>query len=158
MSDDTTGARYLAEALKHVGVTDVFFIDAVLRRTLIELEQVGIGRMLAHSEKSAVYMADGYARVTGRVGVCMAQSVGSANMAAALQDAFLHRAPILALTGRKPPTFRYRNAYQEIDHAPLYAPVTKLHGDSRWSRSCRSCWPRHCALRSAARRDRSIST
>ena len=129
MSDDVTGARYLAEALKQLGVTDVFFIDAVLRRTLIELEQVGIGRVLAHSEKSAVYMADGYARVTGRVGVCMAQSVGAANMAAALQDAFLHRAPILALTGRKPPTFRYRNAYQEIDHAPLYAPVTKLHGD-----------------------------
>jgi len=129
MPDDITGAHYLAAALKQIGVSDVFFIDAVLRKTLIELEDQGIGRVLVHSEKAAAYMADGYARMSGRVGVCMAQSVGAANLAAGLQDGFLHRAPILALTGRKPPGFRYRNAYQEIDHAPLYAPVTKLHAD-----------------------------
>ena len=121
-----TGARYLAEALKGCGVSHVFFIDAVLRRTLIELEQLGIARVLTHSEKAAAYMADGYARVSGRVGVCMAQSVGAANLAAGLQDAYLHRAPVLALTGRKPPGWRQRNAYQEIEHGPLFAPVTKM--------------------------------
>ncbi len=128
-TNEITGARYLAESLKHLGVTHVFFMDAVLRRTLVEMEQVGIKRMLAHSEKAAAYMADAYARVTGRVGVCMAQSVGAANLAAGLQDAWLHRAPVLAITGRKPPGWRDRNAYQEIDHAPLYEAVTKMHAD-----------------------------
>lgn len=128
-SDAQSGARYLAEALAHIGVSHVFFMDAVLRRTLLELEQVGVRRVLGHSEKAVAYMADGYARVSGRVGVCMAQSVGAANLAAALQDAYLHRSPVLALTGRKPPLFRHRNAYQEIDHAPLFAPVCKLHAE-----------------------------
>ena len=125
----TTGARYLAESLKHCGVTHVFFVDAVLRRTLIEMEKVGLTRILAHSEKAAAYMADGYARATGRIGVCMAQSVGAANLAAGLQDAYLHRAPVLALTGRKPPMWRYRNAYQELDHRPLFQPVTRMQAD-----------------------------
>lgn len=128
-SNEITGARYLAEALKHLGVTHVFFMDAVLRRALVEMEQVGITRVLAHSEKGAAYMADAYARVTGRVGVCMAQSVGAANLAAGLQDAYLHRAPVLAITGRKPAGWRDRNAYQEIDHAPLFEAVTKMHAD-----------------------------
>ena len=125
-SNQLTGARFLAEALKHCGVRDVFFIDAILRASLIEMEQVGINRVMVHSEKTAAYMADGYARVSNRVGVCMAQSVGAANLAAGLQDAYLHRSPVLALTGRKPPLYRYRNAYQEIHHAPLYEPVTKM--------------------------------
>jgi acetolactate synthase-1/2/3 large subunit len=128
-SNEITGARYLAESLRHLGVTHVFFMDAVLRRSLVEMEQVGITRVLAHSEKAAAYMADAYARVTGRVGVCMAQSVGAANLAAGLQDAWLHRAPVLAITGRKPSYARDRNAYQEIDHAPLYEVVTKMHAD-----------------------------
>ena len=128
-SNEITGARYLAESLRHLGVTHVFFMDAVLRRSLVEMEQVGITRVLAHSEKAAAYMADAYARVTGRVGVCMAQSVGAANLAAGLQDAWLHRAPVLAITGRKPSFARDRNAYQEIDHAPLFEAVTKMHAD-----------------------------
>ena len=122
-----TGARFLAESLKHCGVRDVFFIDAILRNTLLEMEQVGIKRVLVHSEKTAAYMADGYARVTNGIGVCMAQSVGAANLAAGLQDAYLHRTPILALTGRKPPMYRYRNAYQEIQHAPMFSAVTKMN-------------------------------
>jgi acetolactate synthase-1/2/3 large subunit len=126
MTNQPNGARFLAGALKHCGVRDVFFIDAILRNTLLEMEQVGIRRVLVHSEKTAAYMADGYARVSNRVGVCMAQSVGAANLAAGLQDAYLHRSPVLALTGRKPPLYRYRNAYQEIEHAPLFQAVTKM--------------------------------
>lgn len=129
MTRTATGARYLAEALAHVGVTHVFFMDAILRRTLVELEQVGVKRILAHSEKAAAYMADGYARASDRVGVCMAQSVGAANLAAGLQDAYLHRTPVLAITGRKPPMFRNRNAYQEVVHAPLFQPVTKYRAE-----------------------------
>ena len=129
MSNQITGARYLAESLVGCGIDHVFFMDAILRRTLIELEELGIKRMLTHSEIAAAYMADGYARVKNGLGVCMAQSVGAANLAAGLQDAYLHRSPVLALTGRKPPTFQYRNAYQELEHAPLFQPVTKFQAN-----------------------------
>ena len=101
-----TGASVIAQMLAGYGVTHVFFVDAVLRRTLIELEGLGVRRVLAHSEKAAVYMADGYARASGRVGVCFAQSVGAANLAAGLQDAYLHRAAIVAMTERATPTLR----------------------------------------------------
>ena len=63
-----TGAEYLARSLAANGTTHVFFIDAVLRRTLIELDGLGVKRVLGHSEKGVAYMADGYARIAGRPG------------------------------------------------------------------------------------------
>jgi acetolactate synthase-1/2/3 large subunit len=121
-----SGAQWLARALAGSGMTHVFFVESVLRRTLLEFDDLGVTRILAHSEKAAAYMADGYARIAGRPGVCMAQSVGAANLAAGLQDAFLGRSPVVALTGRKEPSFQHRNSYQEIAHAPLFAAVTKF--------------------------------
>ena len=123
------GARFIAETLRGYGVTHVFYIDAILRRTLVEMEALGIRRIVTHSEKAAAYMADGYARASHRPGVCMAQSVGAANLAAGLQDAYLGLSPVIALTGRKPPLFQHRNAYQEIEHGPLFEPVTKYNVD-----------------------------
>lgn len=120
------GAQWLARALAGTGMTHVFFVESVMRRTLMELEDLGVTRILAHSEKAAAYMADGYARIAGRPGVCMAQSVGAANLASGLQDAWLGRSPVVALTGRKEPSFQHRNAYQEIAHAPMFAAVTKF--------------------------------
>jgi acetolactate synthase I/II/III large subunit len=125
-TDPVTGAEYLARSLAANGISHVFFIDAVLRRTLIELGALGVQRVLGHSEKAVAYMADGYARIAGRPGVCFAQSVGAANLASGLQDAYLGRVPVIAMTGHKPPSMQYRNAYQEIPHAPLFAPVTKF--------------------------------
>lgn len=125
-----TGARFIAETLQGYGVTHVFYIDAILRSTLVEMESLGtIQRIVTHSEKAAAYMADGYARVSHRPGVCMAQSVGAANLAAGLQDAYLGLSPVIALTGRKPPLFQHRNAYQEIVHEPLFEPVTKFNAN-----------------------------
>ncbi|HEX5690180.1 MAG TPA: thiamine pyrophosphate-binding protein, partial [Roseiflexaceae bacterium] len=124
-----TGARYIAEMLKGYGVTHVFYVDAILRKAMVELEDLGIRRVITHSEKAAAYMADGYARVALRPGVCMAQSVGAANLASGLQDAFLGLSPVIALTGKKPPLFQHRNAYQEIQHGPLFEPVTKYNVD-----------------------------
>jgi acetolactate synthase-1/2/3 large subunit len=126
---EMTGAEWLARTLAANGTTHVFFIDAVLRRTLIELGTLGVNRVLAHAEKSAAYMADGYARIAGRPGICFAQSVGAANLAAGLQDAWLGRSPVIALTGREPPFYAHRNTYQEISHGPLYASVTKFSAD-----------------------------
>jgi acetolactate synthase-1/2/3 large subunit len=123
----TTAASLLAQTLVSYGATHVFFVDAILRYTLIELERLGVRRILAHSEKAAAYMADGYARASGRPGICFAQSVGAANLAAGLQDAYLARSPVVAITGRKQAELQYRNAYQEVIHHPLYAAVTKFN-------------------------------
>jgi acetolactate synthase I/II/III large subunit len=120
------GAEWLARALAGAGATHVFFVESVLRRTLLQLGDLGVAPILAHSEKAAAYMADGYARIARRPGVCMAQSVGAANLASGLQDPYLGRSPVVALTGRKEPSFQHRNAYQEIAHAPLFAAVTKF--------------------------------
>jgi acetolactate synthase-1/2/3 large subunit len=129
MVEVTTGAQFIAEALVSWEVDHVFFMDAVLRETLVELERRGVRRILAHSEQGAAYMADGYARASGKLGVCMAQSVGAANLAAGLQDAYLNRTSVLALTGRKNAVFQYRNAYQELPHAPMFEAVTKFRAD-----------------------------
>ena len=114
-----TGARFIAETFHGYGITHVFFMPYILPRALFEMETLGIRRIMAHGEKAAAYMADGYARASQRVGVCMAQSVGAANLAAGLQDAYLACSPVLALTGRRTQDKQHRHAYQEIDHAGL---------------------------------------
>jgi len=120
-----SGARFIAETLKGYGISHVFWVETILRQTLVEMEAVGIRRVLTHSEKAAVYMADGYARASGRPSLCMAQSVGAANLASGLQDGFLGGSPIIALTGFKPHLAQYRHAYQEILHQDMFDPVTK---------------------------------
>lgn len=122
-----SGAKFIAETLKGYGVTHVFFVEAILRRGLVEMERLGIHRVLTHSEKAAAYMADGYARVSHRPGICMSQSVGGANLASGLQDPYLGLSPVIAITGRKPPIAQHRNAYQEIDHFAMFQPVTKYN-------------------------------
>lgn len=119
-----TGRTYIAETLAAHGVDHVFLIPAILRHTLVDLERLGIKRITAHSEHGAAYMADGYARIAGKPSVVMAQSVGAANLAAALQDAYLAHSPVIALTGRKPPIYQHRHAYQEVLHNSMYDPVT----------------------------------
>lgn len=127
MAQKMTGARLFAHTLKAYGVSHVFFMDAILRRALAEMEDFGIARILGHSEKAVAYMADGFARVSGRPGICMAQSVGAANLAAAMQDPYLGHSPVIAFTGRHAPSFQHRNAYQEVQHEPLFSAVTKFH-------------------------------
>ena len=122
-----SGARFIAETFKGYGVTHVFFVEAILRRGLVEMETLGINRVLTHSEKAAAYMADGYARASHRPGICMSQSVGGANLASGLQDPYLGLSPVIAMTGRKPPIAQHRNAYQEIDHHAMFGPVTKYN-------------------------------
>jgi acetolactate synthase-1/2/3 large subunit len=124
-----TGARALAEMLEGYGVTHVFMVPAVLRRTLAELERFGVRRIHTHGEKPAAYMADGYARMSGRAGVCMAQAVGALNLAAGLRDAYLANSPVIALTGGRHPTAAGRGVYQEVDDLPAFANVTKFNAE-----------------------------
>jgi len=126
LAETMTGGRFIARTLRAYGVTHVFFMDAILRRALIEMEDVGITRILGHSEKAVAYMADGYARVSGRPGICMSQSVGAANLASGMQDPYLGQSAVIALTGRHVAPMQYRNAYQEVAHEPLFAAVTKF--------------------------------
>ena len=120
-----TGGRFMAETLHGYGVTHVFFVPVIIQRAMLEMEKLGIKRILTHGEKAAAYMADGYARASHKPGVCAAQNVGAANLAAGLQDPFLAGSPVLAITGRKPRLSQHRNSYQEVDHLRPFSAVTK---------------------------------
>ncbi len=111
------------------GVTHVFMVPAILRRTMAELERRNspIARIATHGEKSAAYMADGYARASGRPGVCGAQVIGAANLAAGLRDAWLAHSPVIALTGGRLPRTKFRHVYQEVDDVPAFEPYTKFN-------------------------------
>src|SRR5450631_2867825 len=122
------GAECLAEMLMAYKVTHLFMVPAVLRRTFAELERrTSIARIHTHGEKSAAYMADGYARASGRPGICMAQVIGALNLAAGLRDAWLAHSPVIAFTGGREPKTKFRKVYQEIDDLPAFEPVTKLN-------------------------------
>src|SRR3984957_11810029 len=123
-----TGAQCLADMLKGYGVTHVFHVPAVLRTTYAEMERrTEIKRLHVHGEKSAAYMADGYARASGKPGVCMAQVIGALNLAAGLRDAWLAHSPVIAMTGGREPRTQFRKVYQEVDDMPAFEPVTKFN-------------------------------
>src|SRR4030088_2271045 len=123
-----TGAEVLADMLAGYGVTHVFMVPAVLRRTFVEMERrTKIKRIHTHGEKPPAYRADGYARASGRPGICMAQVIGALNLAAGLRDAWLAHSPVIAFTGGRDPKTKFRKVYQEIDDIPAFEPVTKLN-------------------------------
>src|SRR4051812_30961391 len=123
-----TGAQCLADMLAGYGVTHVFMVPAVLRRTFMEMEKrTKIARIHTHGEKSAAYMADGYARASGKPGICMAQVIGALNLAAGLRDAYLAHSPVIAFTGGRDPKTKFRKVYQEVDDVPAFEPVTKFN-------------------------------
>jgi acetolactate synthase I/II/III large subunit len=124
-----TGAQCLADMLKSYGVTHVFHVPAVLRTTFAEMERrdTGIKRLHVHGEKAAAYMADGYARASGKPGICMAQVIGALNLAAGLRDAWLAHSPVIAMTGGREPKSKFRHVYQEVDDVPAFEPVTKFN-------------------------------
>src|SRR3954452_15308372 len=122
-----TGQRFIAEMLHGYGVTHVFFVPTILTPALAVMGEFNMTRVTAHSEKAAAYMADGYARASRKVGICMAQTVGAANLAAGLKDARLGGSPVLALSGGSAPDTRYRHAYQELrDDFLMFDQVTKF--------------------------------
>src|SRR5262252_8595965 len=122
-----TGSRFFAEAMQAYGVTHIFFVPTMLLPALAEMEDMNIRRVMTHGEKAAAYMADGYARASQRPGICMAQTIGAANLAAGLRDAYMACSPVIAITGGQQPETKYRHVYQEIDDFPLFNVVTKFN-------------------------------
>lgn len=129
MAVEKVGHQYLADLIKGYGATHIFYMEAILRYMLKDLERDGVKLVMAHTENAAGYMADGYARATGRVGICMAQAVGAGNLVGGITDAHLACSPVLAITGKKAPVLQQRNSYQEYDHTFLYEGMTKYNAD-----------------------------
>src|SRR5947208_16564502 len=103
-------------------------VCGVLSRTFADKEpRTKIKRSHTPGEKSAAYMADGYARASGRPGICMAQVIGALNLAAGLRDAHLAHSPVIAFTGGRDPKTKFRKVYQEVDDVPAFEPVTKFN-------------------------------
>ena len=119
-----TGARFIAETVHGYGLTHVFYMPYIMPEAILEMDKLGVTTIQSHGEKAAAYMADAYARVRRGPSLVMAQSVGAANLAAGLQDAYLACSPVIALTGRERQHHLQRNSYQEVDHKP-FAAVTK---------------------------------
>ncbi|MGH7044094.1 MAG: thiamine pyrophosphate-binding protein [Acetobacteraceae bacterium] len=123
-----TGAEWLARSLAANATTHGFFIDALLRRTLIALDTPGVTRVLAHAETAMACMATGHARIAGRPGICFAQSVGAANPAAGPQDT-RHRAAHADPGGAGEGRFhRPRTAGRQRGQPLLHAPLPRATG------------------------------
>lgn len=121
-----TGSRAFAEMMKGYGITHVFFVPTILLEALAEMDDIGVRKILTHGEKAAAYMADGYARATGRPGICLAQQIGASNLAAGLRDSWMAGSPVIAVTGGPATAGRYRRAYQEVEDFSQFDSVTKL--------------------------------
>jgi acetolactate synthase-1/2/3 large subunit len=124
---EMTGSRLFAEMLKEYDVSHVFYIPAIMLGGLAEMEKMGIKRIMTHGEKSAAYMADGYARASKKPGICMAQQIGGSNLAAGLRDAYMASVPLIAITGGPPTNAHYKNGYQEVEDFSQFDSVTKFN-------------------------------
>jgi acetolactate synthase I/II/III large subunit len=129
-------SEQIAEMFRGYGVSHFFFVPVILPEALKQMSAIGITPVMCHGEKAAAYMADGYARVSGKVGVCGAQAIGSSNLAAGLRDPYMAWVPVLALSGVPGADTRHRNLYQDVDDHGAFEAVTKWNGhvpdDSRF--------------------------
>ena len=124
-----SGARIVLESLKREGVDVVFGLPggAVLPIYDALYDFPGpLRHVLVRQEAAAGHAAEGYARISGRVGVCMVTSGPAAtNLVTALQDAYMDSMPIVALTGQVPTHLIGNDAFQEADNVGITRPCTK---------------------------------
>ena len=123
-----TGHRYFAEAMKGYGVSHLFYVNTIIPPAMVEVSKLGATKLvIAHGEKAAAYMADGYARASYRPGVCLCQDIGTTNLAAGLRDAHMAGTPVIAITGGQNDMPRYRHAYQNAEDFTAWQGVTKAN-------------------------------
>lgn len=121
------GAKILLECLEKKGVDTIFGIPGGAVLTLYdELEKSSIEHILTRHEQGAAHAAEGYARVTGEVGVCIGTSgPGASNLITGLGNASLDSTPLIAITGQVGQAVLGKDAFQEINTVGLSQPVTK---------------------------------
>jgi acetolactate synthase I/II/III large subunit len=129
MSKMKTGGQIIWESLIHEGVDLVFGLPGgAILPTYDELfkHNYPIHHVLVTHEQGASHMADGYARKTGKVGVCIATSgPGATNLITGLATAHMDSTPIVAITGQVPTSLLGRDGFQESDVQGISMPVTK---------------------------------
>ncbi|MHA6324124.1 acetolactate synthase 3 large subunit [Roseivivax sp. CAU 1753] len=128
MSKAMTGARMVVQALRDQGVDTVFGYPggAVLPIYDEIFQQNDIRHVLVRHEQGAVHAAEGYARSTGKPGVCLVTSgPGATNAVTGLTDALMDSIPIVVLTGQVPTFMIGSDAFQEADTVGITRPCTK---------------------------------
>ena len=130
MQDQTvSGARILVETLIEQGVTDVFgYPGGQVLHVYDELylARDRIRHVLTAHEQGAAHAADGYARVTGKVGVVLATSgPGATNLVTGIATAMLDSVPMVAITGNVPTSLIGKDSFQEINITGVTMPITK---------------------------------
>jgi acetolactate synthase-1/2/3 large subunit len=122
------GCDLLVDSLEKVGVDTIFAYPGgasmMLHQSLTRSKQ--IRTILPRHEQGGVFMAEGYARATGKVGVVMATSgPGATNLVTGIADAFMDSVPLIAITGQVPTTAIGRGAFQETDVFGVTLPIVK---------------------------------
>ena len=122
------GAQAVALCLKEQGVDTVFGYPGGMILPLYDAfyENPDIREILVTHEQNAAHAADGYARASGKVGVCIATSgPGATNLVTGLATAFMDSVPVVAITGQVDTSLLGRDAFQETDILDVTMPVTK---------------------------------
>lgn len=127
MESPVTGSEILLESLKREKVEVVFGLPGGAVLPLYDaLYSAGIRHLLVRHEQAAGFAADGYARVTGKPGVCLVTSgPGATNVMTALTSAAMDSIPIVVLTGQVAASMIGKDAFQEADTIGISLPVTK---------------------------------
>jgi len=123
-----TGAKAIVECLRERGVDIIFGYPGGMILPLYDalIDEREIRQILVTHEQNAAHAADGYARATGKVGVCMATSgPGATNLVTGIATAFMDSIPLVAITGQVDTALLGRDAFQETDILDITMPVTK---------------------------------
>ncbi|MDE2288962.1 MAG: biosynthetic-type acetolactate synthase large subunit [Burkholderiales bacterium] len=126
-ADALRGADMIARTLCEIGVSTVFCYPGGANLEMLDaLSRVDIALIRTEHEQGAVFAAQGYARATGRLGVCLATSgPGATNLVTGIADANSDSIPLLAITGNVATHWLGKNAFQEVDIVAVTRPITK---------------------------------
>jgi len=121
------GAQILAQCLILEGVEVLFGYPGGANLEIFDvLQEYGIRCIRVEHEQGAAHAAEGFARATGKVGVCLATSgPGATNLVTGIADANSDSVPIVAITGNVPSHLLGKNAFQEVDIVAIATPITK---------------------------------
>ncbi|ABK13912.1 MULTISPECIES: acetolactate synthase large subunit [Methanothrix] len=122
-----TGAEAIIECLRREGVEVIFGLPGGVLLPLYDaLYSSDMRHILVRHEQAAAHAADGYARATGRVGVCLATSgPGATNLVTGIATAYMDSVPIVAMTGQVNTGLIGKDAFQEADITGITMPITK---------------------------------